>query len=398
MESKTEKSTQSRSTSRRRDYIPHIVNMAAAAASASASAPDTSLRGLALFELDSSGDLMHVWSYPGLDERNKRVLLARSNINPDAAHTKQSEYLFSRFDNTWYYSLAGFTVSVPKNHDSRVRQLNFVILSTTFNPEKYRQLLMVIRDVYSEKGNLVEILSLYLSAFTSGHVFIPRPPGQPRGEWTCAKYDDRKALLANSSLREVLKNFGAESVILWVAVLLKKRVVVYGGGGGSVGEVQRVVRALPLLSFHRGPAAWNALRPLVTSSCADEISDLEASSEGFIAGTVDADFRSQHSNLIDLYVDLGGKTLSVSEHARTDFGMGKIHKTIAAKMVEQAEAASESAAIKGVNQLSLGMIAKLKTLGKPIPSEALKAFCEKQKYTKSESRFMLNFAGAEGML
>ena len=115
-------------------------------------------------------------------------------------------------------------------------------------------------------------------------------------------------------------------------------------------------------------------------------------------GTVDPDFRSQHAGMIDLYVDLTAKTLSVSEHARKDFGMGKMHKAIAAKLVEQSGAASDSAAIKSVTQLNLSIIRKLKALGQPIASDALKEFCSAQKYTKSESRFMLNFAAGEGML
>ena len=288
-----------------------------------------------------------------------------------------------------------------QNHDSRVRQLNLVLASTCYNPERYHALLKIMRDVYSEKGNLVEILGLYLPAFSTGHCFVPRPPGRPKGEWTASAFDDRKALLAGCSLREILRNFGAESVILWVAMLLKKRVVVYAGGSGDeLALVQRAVRALPQLTFHRGPDAWRALRPLVTCDCPDGIADLETAAQegGFVAGTCDPDFRSQHAGMIDLYVDLAGKTLSVSEHARKDFGMGKMHKTIAAKLIEHGEAETDSAAIKSVTQLNLSIIAKLKALGQPIANDSLKEFCDAQKYTKSESRFMLNFASAERML
>ena len=78
----------------------------------SSSSSDTTLRGLALLELDSSGDLMHVWSYPGVDARTKPVLLARSNL----AGGRKPEFLFHRWGNTWHYSLANFSVDVPKNH------------------------------------------------------------------------------------------------------------------------------------------------------------------------------------------------------------------------------------------------------------------------------------------
>ncbi len=64
----------------------------------SALSSDTTLRGLALLELDSSGDLMHVWSYPGVDERTKQVLLARTNL----ARGRKPEFLFHRWGNVWH--------------------------------------------------------------------------------------------------------------------------------------------------------------------------------------------------------------------------------------------------------------------------------------------------------
>ena len=64
--------------------------------------------------------------------------------------------------------------------------------------------------VYSEKGNVVEVFGLYLTSYTSGKCFIPRPPGQPKGEWDAKEYNDKKSLIANCSIREIcsiVKNF-----------------------------------------------------------------------------------------------------------------------------------------------------------------------------------------------
>jgi hypothetical protein len=109
--------------------------MAAQASNVNLDEAETALQGLILLERDESGDLMHVWSFPGVDEVTKSILLNRSQIS-DELIEKRVPYHFSRFNNLWHYSLCSFSIVVPKNN-KRVDQFNFIISSKTFNPEKY---------------------------------------------------------------------------------------------------------------------------------------------------------------------------------------------------------------------------------------------------------------------
>ena len=354
----------------------------------------TSIQGLALFERDESGDLMHVWSFPGVDETTKAIMLTRSQLS-DELISKRHQYLYSRSNNVWHYSLASYSITVPKNN-KRVEQFHFVLSSKTFNPEKYLALLKIMNAVYSEKGNVVEILSLYLASYTGGACFIPRPPGEPRGEWSAKNYSDKKALISNCSLRDILLQYQNESVILWQAMQLKKNIVIYSD---SIVKIQKFIRAMPHFVFQRGESVWRTLHPLLMGTSL-EVELLSKSSSYFVAGTCVSTFRTDYSNtkLFDLYLDLDESSLSVSEHAKKDFGMGKMHKQIAGVLTEQSKATSDTAAIKAVTNINLSLLKKLKNIDGGVTNESLQAFSEAQKYSKSEARFMINFSLSENLL
>jgi hypothetical protein len=77
----------------------------------------TSIQGLALFERDESGDLMHVWSFPGVDETTKTIMLTRSQLS-DELISKRHQYLYFRSNNVWHYSLASYSITVPKKQQT----------------------------------------------------------------------------------------------------------------------------------------------------------------------------------------------------------------------------------------------------------------------------------------
>jgi hypothetical protein len=58
---------------------------------------------------------------------------------------------------------------------------------------------------------------------------------------------------------DIVRTFGAETVLIWSALMMKKRVVVYSE---KLSVLLCAIRALPLFVFHR--ANWNLLRPYVT--------------------------------------------------------------------------------------------------------------------------------------
>ena len=352
---------------------------------------DTCMQGLALLERDESGDLMHVWSFPGVDETTKSTLLARSQLS-DVLISKRAPYAFSRTGSVWHYSLCSFTVAVEKNN-KHVTSFNLVLSSTKFAPEKYRALLTIMSDVYSEKANVVEVLGLYLSSYTSGSCFIPRPPDQPKGEWDARNFNDKKALITNCSLREVCSMFQAETIILWQAMVLKKNILIHSN---SIQKMQRFVRTMPHFVFQRGESAWRALYPLIIGMPAEMD---ELSSTGYyVVGTTTESLRADHAKMFDLFVDLDDRIISVSEHAKKDFGMGKMHKQIAGMLMEQINAGSDSAVIKTIVGINNSLMKKLKGIDGGLTNDSLQKFSEAQSYSKSEARFVMNFSMSEGLL
>ena len=55
----------------------------------------------------------------------------------------------------------------------------------------------------------------YLSIFTTGAITVPG--GGPRLDLADAKFDGKRALLANCSLKDLHRIFGVESILLWNA-------------------------------------------------------------------------------------------------------------------------------------------------------------------------------------
>jgi hypothetical protein len=79
--------------------------------------------------------------------------------------------------------------------------------------------------------------------------------------------------------------FGQEIILIWTALILKKRIVVYSQ---KIGVLLRVIRALPLLVFHR--QNWDILRPYITLQTEEiEINDLKNAGI-YIAGFIEVSF------------------------------------------------------------------------------------------------------------
>ena len=179
-------------------------------------------------------------------------------------------------------------------------------------------------------------------------------------------------------------------------MVLKKNIVIYSN---SIVTVQKFIRAMPHFVFHRGEKVWRTLQPLIIGNDM-EVELLSKNTSYFVAGTCTSTFRTDYSNakLFDLYIDLDESSLSVSEHAKKDFGMGKMHKQIANVLNEQSKASSDTAAIKAVTNINLSLIKKLKGISGGLTHDNLQAFSEEQKYSKSDARFVANFSLSDGLL
>jgi hypothetical protein len=110
-----------------------------------------------------------------------------------------------------------------------------------------------------------------------------------------------------TSIRDIINLFEDEIIHIWNALLMKKRVVVYAD---KIPHLLKVIRALPLLVFHRQD--WNILRPYVTSS-STELEELQEAGV-YVAGVVDIGVKRQ-ANLYDLFVNVTERSVTIADHA-----------------------------------------------------------------------------------
>jgi len=207
------------------------------------------------------------------------------------------------------------------------------------------------------------------------------------------KFDVRKSLLA-TSLKDLVKMFGIEIILIWNAVLMKKRVVVFGD---KLSVLLRVMRGIPLLVWHR--QNWNILRPYVTLSTEEIDGDLQTAGV-YCAGFVDPNVKSRE-DLFDLLVDINSLTITVPEHSKSEFSLGSFHKEIATYLVESSDNPdiSDQEVIKELAGRTKDLLNKLESLkvkdsdgNSYITFEALQ-----QRKLGRLDRFLFNVASAEGM-
>ena len=396
------------------------------------------LVSVAIVEQDAAGDASLTWSYPAVDPELEPVLVARSQLGGgfDAPDNPVAPFVYSNFKGVWHYSFAvGAKAGLPDaSHFSSVTAYAVCLVARAFNPEKYAHLARLLAAAYRAAADPTKVLAAYLRVFTTGGVpaglvdaaaaaalpplpayLGPAPPeADPAGlSWAFDKWDDRKALIANASLLELVRLFGVEAVLLWNAVVLKKRILVRGASARDLPQVMRVVRSLPLLAWHRRD--WGVARPCVVAdgpTARAEVAGDLGKAGVYIAGFVDAGGVSAlvagpgglPADGYDLLVDVPARALHVADagpaNCPEDLAMGKLHKGVAQAWLKAAEAdgATEQAVIKAVALKTAGLVKKLKTVagaGGKLTRAALRA--EELGLNAGQQRFLYNLAMAEGL-
>lgn len=331
----------------------------------------------AIVEQDRFGSFLTVFSYPFVE-----------NV-PGVALRMTSGNTVSRFNSQWVYS-------ATKNTDDEsplkeVETVGVFLFCRAYLPEKYFALLDTILTQYISSGTAVKALEVYLAAFTTSKY----APGGFDGN----TFDFKSALLA-SSINDTVTLLGNDTVILWMAVLMKKRI---GLLSRDPALVQKVARAIPLLMWHRQD--WEAMHPLVDAGNPAEIQELEAAG-GFIAGFTDGSVRSHH-DLFDVFVQLDNGAVHIidnnpaiapenqSNAAQANspenniFALSKWHKELANWLVTTAAEGNDQATIKGLAM-------KTKELLDSIP-DYLERLKSSTKAPGIMERFVKAVARAEGI-
>lgn len=346
--------------------------------------PTTALVAVGLIEKDNNKEVGFNWMYPSIEEDLEKVLISRSNLAEDNIEVP---FVFSKYKGEWHYILTVATENSEKL--PRISAFSICLITKVFSPEKYAILCKLLASLYLSSGSPLTLLEAYLSIITTNEY-----NGGEAGSYNDGDIDVRKSLLV-TSIKDVIRMFGIEIILIWSAILMKKRVVVYSE---KLSILLRVIRALPLLVLHRQD--WGVLRPYVKLDSEVELEELKVANV-YCAGFTDSAIKN-HEELYDVFVDVNARTVSVASHAKADFMMGAFHKEIATLLVEGSENPdlSDQELLKALTAKTrdmLGKLAQLKVADQDGNSYITFDSLQQRRLPPHMDRFLFNIASAEGM-
>jgi hypothetical protein len=342
---------------------------------------DQQLEGVGIIERDDHGDVIMTWSHPVLQPAGiTQVAISRAKLDQNL---QNAYFSFSKFGPSWIYQLS---TANPKSTPSlsRVTAFCIVIVTKAFNPEKYGSLCKCLTDIYATSGTPVKVLEAWLIAVRGAHLEGYDP----------LSFTKPQAMLA-TSIKDIVKLFDEQTIHIWSAILMKKRVAVYSD---RIGHVLRVIRALPLFSFHRQD--WDVLRPYVSMS-EPEMAELQNSGV-YVAGFTDSSIK-RRLDLWDVLIDIPEKKITINDEVQDTFSESSFHKDLSSYLIESAaddEVSSEEVIAETMKKTKalLARLESLKTVNEEtgegyITFEAL----QERKLPAGLDRFLFIVAVAEGM-
>nr|XP_046213877.1 DENN domain-containing protein 10-like [Oncorhynchus gorbuscha] len=347
-------------------------------------APETQLMlSVGLIEKDVNADTLWVWCYPSVSAELREVLLSKCCLRQDSRglHT----FVFGQFRRTWYY-ISTVEVQEPTAL-KKVTHFSIVVTTKDFNPEKYAAFNRVLCRMYIKHGSPVKMMEGYIAVLTKGFC-----QSDENGFFLIKDYDVRKAYLAGS-VKDVVSQFGMETIILYTALMLKKRIVVHHP---QVEALLEFTRALPALTWHRKD--WSILHPYVHLTDS-ELENLRTCT-GYVAGFVDPEV-SNRSDLFDVYVNLPDSEITISQSAKEAMSMGKLHKDIGLVIVQSAENAdrTDGQIIKDISIKTREILANLASLAEECENSKITLETLKQRhFPPATENFLFHLAAAEQLL
>ncbi|KAM9325298.1 DENN domain-containing protein 10 [Gastrophryne carolinensis] len=342
------------------------------------------MESAALIERDTNGDTLWVWCYPSVTAELRKLLLRKCRLQEE--ERPLYSFLYGQHKHIWFYILPAAVDGCSSLRE--VTHFCVVLTAKDFNPEKYAALSRLLSRIYLKNGSPVAMMESYIAALTKGAC-----PNVDNGSFLCRDYDQRKAYLSGS-VKDVVLQFGMETVILYTALMLKKRIVIYHPKPEAVLEFSR---ALPALVWHR--LDWSILHPYVHLT-PSEIDTLRSCS-GYIAGFHESEVGNR-SDLYDVFVNLAESSILVSAGAKEVLMLGKLHKEIGQLMVQSAEDPdkSDSQVIKDLCVRSRELLAILSSCSQE-GSNRLSVSLEhlkQKKFPPATENFLIHLAAAEQML
>ncbi|XP_068597555.1 DENN domain-containing protein 10 [Brachionichthys hirsutus] len=336
-----------------------------------------------LIEKDVNGDTLWVWCYPSVGPDLRRILLSKCCLTQGSRDFHI--FVFGQFRRTWYYVTTAEALEPTALR--KVTHFSVVVTARDFNPEKYAALSRILCRVYNKHGSPVKMMEAYVTVLTKGIC-----QSDENGSFLIQDYDARKAYLAGS-VKDVVSQFGMETVILYTALLLRKRIAVHHP---RIEALLEFVRVLPTLTWHRKD--WSIVHPYVHLTDV-ELEDLKKCS-GYVAGFVDPEVGNR-PDLFDVLVNLPDGVITISQSAKEAMAMGKLHKDIGCLIVESAEDAERSdvQVVKDISLKTKEVLASLVSLAREcedgkITFEGL----QQHRFPPATENFLFHLAAAEQLL
>ncbi|XP_074114977.1 putative DENN domain-containing protein 10 B [Cotesia typhae] len=344
-------------------------------------APPTQLISCSIIEKDLNGDTLWTWTYPSVTDDQKTIITRKYNLQSE--HCNTQSFVFSRYNNEWFYINSSEVFDTDKL--PRIKQFALILFTKDYNPQKYEVLCRVLSKMYCKTGNPVEILKLYLSVFTNGSCTT-----EENGIYNSDDYN-LSHLNSDTNIRDLIKTFELETILIYNALLLKRRIVVYHH---SLEQLFKWIRTFPALMKHRD--VTDNLIPWIDLN-ADEIQDLKSYAY-YIAGCRDSAVALK-PELYDLLVNIPAREITIAPHAKESFIMTKTHKEIALFMIQLCEKTSNESQITNeiadktqdlLNQLK--NIATVEDSGKKILTVKT---IRNRSFPIAVENFLVNLANAE---
>ncbi|XP_063818776.1 DENN domain-containing protein 10 isoform X1 [Pseudophryne corroboree] len=345
------------------------------------------LLNVGLIEKDTNGEALWVWCYPYISAEFRELLLRKCRLREDKPRPLYS-FLYGQYKRLWFYIMLTHVAGASVLH--QVTHFCLALVAKDYNPEKYAAFSRTLSRVYIKNGSPVPMVESYISVLTKGVC-----QSEENGTFVSRDYDQLKAY-TSGSIRDVVSQFGMETVILYTALMLKKRIAVFHP---KLEVVQEFTRVLPALVWHRQD--WSILHPYV-HLIQEETEDLKTC-PGYIAGFHNSDV-SNRPDLYDVYVNLAESSISVSQSAKEALTLGKLHKEIGQVMVQATEDPdkSESQVIKDISVKTREILSILSSLAEVTrdgdwPAISLEQLKQRRLPPATEN-FLFQLAAAEQML
>ncbi|XP_027030671.1 DENN domain-containing protein 10 [Tachysurus fulvidraco] len=345
---------------------------------------DTQLMlSIGLIEKDVNADTLWVWCFPAVSTELREVLMRKSCLCRDSPELHA--FVFGQYNRNWYY-LTTTEVQEPTAL-SKVTHFSIVITAKDFNPEKYAAFSRVLCRMYMKHGSPVKMMEGYIAVLTKGIC-----QSDENGSFLIKDYDVRKAYLAGS-VKDVVSQFGMETIILYTALMLKKRIVIYHP---RVEALLEFTRALPALTWHRKD--WSILHPYVHLE--DRELDNLRLCTGYVAGFVNPEVINR-SDLFDVFVNLPDSEITIAQHAKEAMAMGKLHKEIGHLIVQSAEDTDHTDAqvIKDISVKTKEILSNLMSLAEEGDNAKLTLdTLKRRQFPPATENFLFHLAAAEQLL